>query len=142
MQLSDQTFADIQRSLESCDYSGNGTKWQLGAHGVNLDYINTPDYYGVMRLVGIWRANNQRAFHARYYENHDDVRNERTKSWKITGHHYNGEIMEPIQLLKSLQCLSYNLDDHDQCNILKRVIEAVTGLVVTELPEYAAAEWG
>lgn len=153
MAINDNTFKMIERSLINIDYAGNGSKYNLMLYveGLNWDWQgvkpgnnpNNQEYEGIKRLVGVWRANNARAYHARYMH-HDDVRNTRTPTYKSAWFTYGAVTCEPLppcQLLKSLQAISYNLDDH-QCPILDKLINTLKSIIIEALPDYQEAVWG
>ena len=154
MILDDETFRAIEKSLLSFKYAANGSGYNLHAYlygflnwnesGVNDKYNkNNKPYDGIFRFCGVLRANNARAYRAAY-SHHEDVRNNRTPKYKYLDslHIYKPKtVLKPIDLLKILQCVSYNLDDHP-VKELNRLIGALKDKIIGDLPEYKAANWG
>lgn len=154
MVIDDKTFKAIEHALTSIQYSGNGCGYnfsmylsgfrdwnQYGAKGYTA---NAKEYEGIKRFVGVLRANNNRAYHTAYLHN-EDVRNDRTPKYKHISDYDTVprkiEPLTPVQLLKSLEAINYNLDSHE-VPLLKTVINCLKSQIIDNLPEYKAAAWG
>ena len=154
MAIDDTTFKAIEHALTSIQYSGNGCGYnfsmylqgfrdwdQYGAKGYTP---NAKEYEGIKRFVGVLRAQNSRAFHAAYLHR-DDMGNYRTPKYNALREHdtlpRKKEPLTPVQLLKSLECISYNLDAHE-VPLLKTVINCLRSQIIDNLSEYKAANWG
>lgn len=81
-------------------------------------------------LMLAWKKANALAYAHRYGEKHP----------RVSGIKRVSALLEPVALLKALQCIRYNCDGGAPL-ALDNVIEALQDYVITSLPEYEQAKW-
>ncbi|WP_341323422.1 hypothetical protein NSQ62_08080 [Solibacillus sp. FSL H8-0523] len=109
-----------------------------------LKYSHMPplDWHEIVSLVTAWYEMNEHAYSERY-RTHPDI----SLSPNFDKHASN-ESVDDVQLLKLLQCISYNTVDEvkskkwiDARKKLDRIIEAVTDKIIREQTNYEIARW-
>lgn len=136
------TYDNIITSLDTWKYWGNGGPYNLGMAGFNLGFLiehginqrnpNNKQYEGLQRLFRLVAVNNWKAYRAAYPR--DCGAYERYKPQK-------GEYLDIWQVLKSLHCIQYNLDDY-AIPELDKLVRALEKTVIYSAPEYDKAVWG
>lgn len=124
------------RTLGTSDYCGNGGKYALYStvyqkRKIDLDYLD--------KLARkIWVINHK-SVRARY-------ENRRTGFIPLHPGPFRGDILPAIQLLKTLQCIAYQCDEcpkeYPAMDELRAITEELKDRIISNLPEYQAAQWG
>lgn len=89
----------------------------------------------ILRLIRIWNVKNHRAWTARYPD-HDDYFDLYTPFVPLKHNR-----IKPTALFKLLQCLQYNLDDH-QDKALDDIVNNLAQWIITKTEQYNATKWG
>ena len=148
MYLQEKTFLDLATTLAGCEYTGNGSKYQgiglaefMGRNtfvrlGFGKSYNpNNKEYDGLLRFMGYLSAMNHKAYRTRYgfKEAYGFMKFPRSLEY--------GTKISIYQVLKSLECIKYNLDDF-QSETLDKLIEGVKDALINNIREYNSATWG
>ena len=151
MLIDQDTFSNLAKTLAGIDYTGNGQKYQMvgynliskadqfgfaWAQGYSSPNRNNKEYEGLQRFFGYLKVLNHRAYTS-CYSHHSDLP-------KYTPYRIEKALTTEkytiFQVLKSLECISYNIDT--KCKILDQIIDLVKDALIEETIEYKKAIWG
>ena len=120
-----KTLNSVFRTLLTQPYHGNG--------GTLYNY----PYEELQRLARKLNILNHKSYRIRYRTN--------KSSWmKYKASFNRGDILQPYQLLKSMQYVAYQIDEDNNSpmQLFKAAIDELTNQIINNTDEYKKAEWG
>ena len=137
MMLHNETYENCHNTLNSGGYMTNGSEWCLFGF-LDWGYYDQNEF---TKLQGFFKSLivlNAKSWNTRY--NEDEPITENLNFNK-------GKMLNPYQLLKSLECISYQIEgdtltDSNTFRYLERMIRELTARILSHIPEYENAKWG
>lgn len=130
MLIDDSTFNSIYRTLLNPDFSGNGGKYCLYTSVYHMNSEQIEKLVRQMRILNIKSYRDRYKSERFYYGGKVKI--------KL------GKLLNPFQLLKSMEALLYNSDykKHDCLEQFENIIDELRKQIINNLPEYNNAVWG
>lgn len=127
-------FNYIQAGIERIAY--NTTCNEFYCYSVVKHFENYDISEEAERLVRCWIDQNEMSYNIRYNESSNKMLSE---FYQPTATH---KKLTAIQLLKYLECVSYNIEiESFEYTFLKTICTELTTAIVSNMPEYKVAEW-
>lgn len=123
----------IISNLGRCEFSGNGQKHTLFNTVYNWDCDKLERFGRELWIL------NHKSYRNRYSTKESGFYKFRPSLWLSVK-------LSPVELLKSMQCLSYQCDEIETAPaalvMLRNIIAELQNKIIDNMPEYKAAAWG